>query len=164
MKRCSKCREEKPIDGFHHNKNAKDGRSSACKECAKGRAKDWYRRNPERARANTVAWARLNRERVNAGHRRRYRADPSRDLDAKLKFRYKITGDEFRERAHEQGGLCFLCGNTPPRGRRLSVDHDHQTGKVRKLLCSPCNQGIGMLRDDPKLLRAAAKYVEGHLS
>lgn len=57
-----------------------------------------------------------------------------------------------------QGGRCLLCGEVKP----LAVDHDHVTGAVRGLLCKGCNTGIGLLREDPMLLRAAARYLESH--
>lgn len=67
----------------------------------------------------------------------------------------------------EQDGKCILCGSEPdPNGvkaaSRLHADHDHVTKQRRDLLCGRCNVGIGMFRDDPVLLRAAAEYIERH--
>jgi hypothetical protein len=65
-----------------------------------------------------------------------------------------------------QGGCCAVCRKPESaRNKRgellpLAVDHCHQTGKVRALLCSLCNKGIGLFGDDPALLRAAADYLE----
>ncbi len=64
-----------------------------------------------------------------------------------------------------QKGLCAICGKPETlvvRGkvRRLAVDHDHLTGRVRRLLCLGCNTGIGKFQHDPALLRAAADYLE----
>ena len=56
-------------------------------------------------------------------------------------------------------GRCEICGAPPPAERRLSIDHDHQTGVVRGLLCNPCNMGIGLLQDSPEVLTAAAAYL-----
>lgn len=60
----------------------------------------------------------------------------------------------------EQGGVCAICGGTNPSGHRLAVDHDHETRRVRGLLCHACNAGIGKLRDSPDLLRKAIDYLE----
>ena len=57
-----------------------------------------------------------------------------------------------------QGGLCAICQVAPA----AHVDHDHETGAVRALLCFNCNGGLGQFKDDPYLLHAAAYYVELH--
>ena len=58
----------------------------------------------------------------------------------------------------EQDGLCAICRTAAA----VHVDHDHETGAVRSLLCFNCNGGLGQFRDDPVVLRAAADYVEEH--
>lgn len=81
---------------------------------------------------------------------------------------YRITADVYTEMLANQGGTCAICRRPDPSGRALSVDHDHECcpeaakscGKcVRGLLCWSCNVGIGHLRDDPDVLRAAAEYL-----
>ncbi len=61
-----------------------------------------------------------------------------------------------------QGGRCAICETDEPRGRHstFNVDHNHETGVVRGLLCCDCNLSIGKLGDDPARLRAAADYLE----
>jgi hypothetical protein len=56
-----------------------------------------------------------------------------------------------------QDGRCAVCGDPAQH-----LDHDHATGATRQLLCQRCNQGLGLFRDDPGLLHAAAFYVQGH--
>jgi Recombination endonuclease VII len=65
-----------------------------------------------------------------------------------------------------QGNRCAVCKTTQPGGRteRWHIDHDHVTGQVRGLLCHRCNLGIGLLRDDPQIMMAAARYVAEHHS
>jgi hypothetical protein len=75
-----------------------------------------------------------------------------------LKRRYGITADEADEMLAAQGGLCAICKVAPA----VHVDHDHETGGVRALLCFNCNGGLGQFRDDPDVLRAAADYVQFH--
>ena len=61
-----------------------------------------------------------------------------------------------------QAGACAICGDAPSGDGRngiLHIDHDHVTGEVRGLLCSPCNTGIGQLKDDPDILLAAIEYL-----
>jgi len=59
--------------------------------------------------------------------------------------RYGISVQEYEELLDAQAGGCALCGGTHRSGRRLHVDHDHETGRVRGLLCYPCNQAVGRL-------------------
>lgn len=61
----------------------------------------------------------------------------------------------------DQGGRCAICAGSPVGpGRRLHVDHDHATGRVRALLCSSCNTAVGLMQDDSARLRAAADYLD----
>lgn len=72
---------------------------------------------------------------------------------------YDLTLDDFNLIMSDQKGCCAVCGKSSD--KILHVDHDHNTGKVRGLLCHNCNTGIGHLGDDPARLRAAIKYLEG---
>lgn len=73
---------------------------------------------------------------------------------------YGLTSEQHDAMLAEQGGGCALCRRTPAEnGKRLAVDHCHDTGLVRGLLCSPCNYGLGLLGDDVAGLRAALDYV-----
>lgn len=101
-------------------------------------------------------------ERQRAASRRYVSSDPERTLDNKLRHLYGITVEQFREMEARQDGLCAICGqpNQQAKTTRLVVDHDHETGVVRGLLCGACNNGIGRFQDDPQRLRAAADYLE----
>jgi hypothetical protein len=75
--------------------------------------------------------------------------------------RFGLTFSAYTALVDAQQGLCAICGQIEPSGKkRLAVDHCHQTGKVRGLLCSKCNTGIGLFNDDPGLLRRVAEYLE----
>lgn len=58
-----------------------------------------------------------------------------------------------------QNGVCFICKNEEHSKERLCVDHDHETGEVRALLCARCNSAIGFLKEDAKALKRARKYI-----
>lgn len=95
-------------------------------------------------------------------------ANPTFQRGYQLKTSYGITVEEFNRMLSSQNGKCALCkevevGAGPAKGQ-WNVDHDHATGAVRGILCSPCNIGIGLLKDSPTLLRAAIQYLErvGH--
>jgi hypothetical protein len=157
MKRCSKCGQNKALNDFHRDKNAPDGHARLCKACANQKAAKWVRDNPDRAKAARQAWGKRNKDQVNQRARERYKKDPTRDLNAKRKYRYGVDETQYQLMCEEQHWLCAICGN--PSTRNLHVDHDHATGKIRGLLCGPCNHGLGMFRDDPKRLRAAIRYL-----
>ena len=72
-----------------------------------------------------------------------------------LKYRYGIGADEFDELVKQQGGICAICGRDDPE----HVDHSHETGEVRGILCFNCNGGLGQFRDSIDALRAAAMYL-----
>lgn len=87
--------------------------------------------------------------------------------DQRLRASFGITLVDYHRMLDAQGGVCATCGEAERRRRggkltRLAVDHCHSTGAIRGLLCSPCNQAIGLFRDDPDLLRKAAAYLERH--
>jgi hypothetical protein len=58
-----------------------------------------------------------------------------------------------------QGGVCAICGSVSKSGRKLAVDHNHATGKVRGLLCLKCNVALGLMSDNPDLLISAVSYL-----
>lgn len=84
--------------------------------------------------------------------------------DWHLQKTYGITLDEYYQMLDEQDGTCAICDALPPTGRKkyLAVDHDHQTGKVRGLLCDNCNRAIGLLKDDAEVLNKASQYLIKH--
>jgi len=84
------------------------------------------------------------------------------DANKHLQRKYGITLSDYDELLRKQGG-CAICGVTEPGGRfnkHFHVDHDHQTGKIRGLLCYRCNTSIGAFGDSAELLRHAVKYLE----
>lgn len=92
-----------------------------------------------------------------------YRAR-SQDYAHKTKVkRYGITTDDYTRMFGEQDGGCAIC-KRPPMDKRLAIDHCHTTGKVRGLLCGPCNVSLGAFKDDPRVLLEAAKYLLKHRS
>lgn len=84
-----------------------------------------------------------------------------------LRKNFDLSLDEYTALSATQGDCCAICGQPETETRHgkvkeLAVDHDHATGAVRGLLCKGCNTGIGLMLDDPTILRAAATYLEAH--
>lgn len=88
-----------------------------------------------------------------AEHRRNYN----------LKFKFGITSEDYENMLLSQGGKCAICYTDQSQfTKRLAVDHCHESNKVRGLLCSDCNRGIGLLKDDSELVSRAAEYLRKH--
>jgi hypothetical protein len=79
----------------------------------------------------------------------------------KLKLRYGLTFEQWEEMREEVGFSCMICGIPESEiGRRLDVDHCHNSGKVRGLLCNHCNGVLGQARDNPEILTSAIEYLK----
>lgn len=109
-------------------------------------------------------WNKNNREKRNKISRdyrqRNLEEIRARDIDRDLKRAYGISFEDYKAMEVAQDGKCKICGGTTLyRGTRFAVDHCHITGKVRGLLCTKCNSGLGMFNDDINLISAAISYL-----
>jgi formate dehydrogenase maturation protein FdhE len=89
----------------------------------------------------------------------KYRKSPEAKLKKKMyemKVKYNLTPEEYAEIITKQGNKCAICGDIP---KKMCIDHDHNTGKVRGMLCSTCNLAIGLIRDCPIRLEKAIAYL-----
>jgi len=175
QKRCTKCREWKPISEFHHNKKTTDGLSHQCKAC---RAK-WRAEHHEEIRARSAKYyAEHREERIvhNAEHReekqaynikyyidhheeiRVYNVARREKLRARQLAKYNMSAEDYNKMLAAQNGICAICGN-PPKGKNLSIDHDHATGEVRGLLCNKCNNMLGLADESSDVLVKAIEYL-----
>lgn len=163
--RCSGCGEWKPLDAFAPS-FAKRGRGR-CRPCHSQYGKDWSasatpdelerirarrRSDYERSKGKRLASARIRRQSPEWRAKRRSWV---------LAAAYGITAADYDALLAAQGGRCACCGVTANRnGKRLFVDHDHETGAVRGIICNKCNQGIGALGDSIDGVRRALNYLE----
>lgn len=77
-----------------------------------------------------------------------------------LETTYNITAEQYEAIKTAQGGVCAICQRANGRTKALAVDHNHETGEVRGVLCGPCNRGVlGHLRDSPDAMERAAEYL-----
>ncbi|MFD6888329.1 endonuclease VII domain-containing protein [Streptomyces sp. NPDC059957] len=177
---CRGCARDIPLSGFASDRNRSDGLQPRCRECVAAYGAEHYRRR-QAAKGKVVK----EHVEVPAGHKLcrlcgvvkphsewHKNASASDGLSTRcktcravlgraghLKRAYGLTEAERDEMIAAQGGVCVICQEAPAE----HVDHDHQTGKVRGVLCFGCNAGIGQLKDRPDVLRRAAAYVEGNL-
>jgi len=99
---------------------------------------------------------------------KKYRERKSNELRGKdLKRNYNITLARYEEMFESQNGVCAICGKKESSRhksgitRHLAVDHNHNTGIIRGLLCAKCNLLLGQFKDNPKFLLKAANYLMG---
>ena len=102
--------------------------------------------------------ARRESDAKRAGRRVRKRQSPEQVRDYHLQRKFGITLAEYDELLAIQGGGCAICGSECRSGRSLAVDHCHETGRVRGLLCNSCNRGLGLFADSADRV-AAAHYL-----
>jgi hypothetical protein len=114
------------------------------REKAKEQSRRWRLNNLEWSRRLGKAWAENN---------------PDKKLSSSLICKYGISLGEYNSLLDKQGGGCAICGK--PQGvKRLHIDHDHVSKKVRGLLCHQCNLMLGTARDSADILQVAIAYIE----
>ena len=189
LKWCPDCSYAKPLDEFYVNRSSPDGRTRYCKPCIKVRcaetrdrqtrgqqiAPDQRRRRrlPPRTEkrcprcGETKSLAEFGKNRSNTSGLAAYcrpchnvvSAETNTRLYGKrgyrLRTRYGITAADFDKMVAVYEGMCWICRERPAE----HVDHDHETGEVRGVLCFTCNVGLGNFRDRPELLDRAHTYL-----
>jgi hypothetical protein len=158
MKRCKICGETKPLEDFYKAAGAADGHRGECKVCNLARKKQWYSDNRDAVIAKVKKWQHDNRDLHNAYQREYRSARKEQFREGHLRRTFGITQAYYDALLERQGGGCAICGK-PPGKIALHVDHDHETGEIRGLLCVGCNNALGQFHDDPALLDRAIDYV-----
>ena len=144
-KRCPNCGVVKDVSGFNKNKTEKDGLQSHCKECRK----IYYQAHKTELIKYSRKYNRTHKDKILKQQREYSRTEKGKLIRRKqdLKKSYNITLEDYDHMFEQQKGVCAICGKVDVTGRRLAVDHDHKTGKVRGLLCTRCNVRVGILED-----------------
>ena len=152
----------KPLTDFSGDSAARAGRRPECKSCTGARRAAWYAENRDREIQRVQDWRRANKERSdNYQRERRQRPDVKRrEREGHLRRKYGMTLEQYDALLLSQGGGCGICGRRPEGRFSLHVDHDHETGVVRGILCFRCNNAVGDLQNDPTLARAVAAYLD----
>ncbi len=119
--------------------------------------------NPEDAKAYSKAHYEKNKERIKAQSRAYHRKNREKIRAKKLKRKFGVSLHEYDLMLTEQKGKCACCGiHQNKLTMRFAVDHDHDTGLIRGLLCGNCNTAIGKLGDNIEGLMKALNYLEKH--
>lgn len=123
----------------------------------KEKANVWKKANPEKVKKTKKRYKDANKEKIKVSSSIYY----PRQRAAYLERHYGVTIEQYDVMLKEQDNRCAICGTAEcSSGRNFAVDHDHETGRVRGLLCGNCNVGIGNLRDDINIMKRAIAYLE----
>lgn len=165
---CTKCRAEKPESDFNRYGGKKKGLRPDCRACQSKRFAAYAARNQASFAARAAAYRRDNREKCIATQAR-YRAANRDQIKIKnsrrdyrwcaLEQKYGVTKEMFDAMLAAQDGRCAICRTDSPGKRGFGVDHDHETGRVRGLLCNLCNAGLGCFKDDVDRMSAGIDYL-----
>lgn len=118
--------------------------------------------DPEKRKAYHKKWCEEHPEEMKSYYKtyEKRRVDDAWLSSRKLKYHYGITLEDYIRMEEEQDGKCFICGGLNDDGKRLYVDHNHTTKKVRALLCRRCNSVIGYANENIETLKSAIGYLE----
>jgi hypothetical protein len=140
MKTCSSCKETKTLTDFYKDKYRKDGLACRCKACDTLSRHKYVKNNPA-----TVVQSRRKK---------------------KLKRYYGLTLEDYQQKLEGQNYSCSICKTTDNKvgDKQWSfvVDHCHETGKIRGLLCNQCNRALGMFQDSVDILEKATAYLKSY--
>ena len=158
MKTCAQCKEVKPLSSFGKDKHNNDGYNYSCKLCKNKASRSRHKANPELSKKRNIKH-RLKRKEY-------YDSDKGKESSRRshLKIKFNITLEDYNIMLEAQNGVCAICSNTEMNNvnKVLCVDHNHETKKIRGLLCGKCNTGLGHLNDNIELLINAIKYLKNY--
>jgi hypothetical protein len=162
VKRCKHCGDIKSLESFYANPKGRGGLRPECKDCTKQRRREWYVRNRERETERVRQWALANPDKIADRIAACRGTDKKKLADRKshLKRKYGLTIEQYDEMLTAQNHVCAVCLEARPEERTLHVDHDHETGIVRGLLCFRCNNALGDFREEYELFQRAADYLD----
>lgn len=163
MKRCSDCDLDKPVTDFARQRTPEergeertaDGLNTYCRRCSKQRQqRDWYGNNKEKVRAQVDQWRKDNPE---------ARKKIAREYARKTRWaKLGLTHEQYDAMVEECGDACLGCQRPFSVEVPACVDHCHDSGAIRGLLCHACNLSIGYAQDDSARLDALAAYLRSH--
>lgn len=121
-----------------------------------------FQANKAKKYAVRQQWIDANPDMVAAQALRRRLRSMQRRLQSDMQYTYNVTAEQYQKIADAQGGVCAICKrpNVTTRTKRLFVDHNHSTGRLRALLCHSCNAGLGYFKEDPALFARAIAYLK----
>lgn len=161
QKSCSQCGALKSYSDFNSKKNSRDKLRSECKACCLVNSNRWKNNNTDKSKASYKKWREKNIDRERAVKREYAKNNVWAARNRELKRQYGISYATFNIMRVGQLGLCLICKEPT---EKLVVDHCHETGHVRGLLCGKCNSAIGLFKDNIENLKRAVEYLTARKS
>lgn len=159
---CGYCGERFTASHFYRQAHHPSGLSYGCRSCSSAKSARYAQEKRPAYLARRKAWYDRNRAAARTASQMRYWANygKSREFAWRNSHGIDFTWDEYLLIHDKQDGKCAICcSDESELAKKLAVDHDHATGRVRGLLCDDCNLAIGRLQDSPKILRRALDYL-----
>lgn len=161
MSPCSDCGKSKNSAEFGKHRLGENGLNPRCKVCVNKRSKVYYNSNKLKVKLRCAKWKNENREKIREVTRIWYSKNKDRVKDKYLRRTYGINLEYYKDLLRKQDERCAICKLDQREFKKdLVVDHCHFTGEIRGLLCESCNINIGRFKENPRVLRSAAEYVE----
>ena len=121
------------------------------------------KKNREKRNAYKKEWRNKNKHKAKEYYEKvyKFKEDKNKTRDNRFKRTYGISLDDYNQMLIDQKGCCLICEkHASELNKSLAIDHCHKTGKIRGLLCSRCNVGIGLLEEDLKIFENCIKYLK----
>lgn len=169
MKICTKCKQEKLFSAFLKNRTCKDGYQTQCRSCMQDFTDQW-RHTPKGkryAQGYSKEYYKTNKQKISE-RRKAYNKTPrgkKAALRRYLRNKYNITLEFYLDLRNSQGARCAICDKQEPldeTAKILCLDHNHETGQIRELICLHCNTAIGFAKENTATLQAMIQYIEKH--
>lgn len=123
---------------------------------------EWYEKNKERVREYRAKYYQAHKVQGQT-YAKRYRENNESKSEMEHKYtlrkKHNMTPEDYEALLQQQSGVCAICGEANLNGRRLAVDHDHETGKIRGLLCVTCNVALNKLDQNRDWAKKAIEYL-----
>ena len=159
---CRKCKQEKSRMEFYVDDRYSNGFTPWCKDCSREYTNKW-KLTPAGKESRKKSQARQQQRPEIRERKRLYkqgRQGKRAQLRSWLKNLYNLSLEDYERLVEKQRGLCAICYRQNKNGNRLFVDHDHQTGRIRGLLCLKCNTAIGLLDDNVEFIANTLTYLQ----
>jgi hypothetical protein len=144
------------LSEFGKDKHRGDGLTTRCRSCRNAQNRHYFANHPEMRKKHND----LNKEK-----RKEYYSTPENKLKLRnnhLKKGFNLTHEDYEEMLKKQNGVCLICKRHRVASNKghMTIDHCHATGKIRGILCSWCNRGLGVFEDNVQFLKNAIKYLK----